>query len=107
MPKQTLNEPGDDGLDIFLHSIGRVRLLTKEQEVELARRIEKGDLEAKRHLIEANLRLVVHNAKRYRRDPRAGSSSPRTRRCGSARPSPGPSRRRTAPCACPSTSWTA
>src|SRR5215212_10472607 len=72
MPKQTLNEPGDDGLDTFLHAIGRVRLLTKEQEVELAKRIEKGDLDAKRHLIEANLRLVVHNAKRYRRDPRAG-----------------------------------
>ena len=72
MPKQTLNEPGDDGLDTFLHAIGRVRLLTKEEEVDLAQRIEKGDLDAKRHLIEANLRLVVHNAKRYRRDPRAG-----------------------------------
>src|ERR687884_40039 len=72
MPKSTLNEPGDDGLDTFLQGIGRVRLLTKAQEVELARRIEKGDLDAKRHLIEANLRLVVHNAKRYRRDPRAG-----------------------------------
>src|ERR687890_2443382 len=72
MPKQTLNEPGDDGLDTFLHAIGRVRLLTKEEEVDLAQRIERGDLDAKRHLIEANLRLVVHNAKRYRRDPRAG-----------------------------------
>src|ERR687884_1974580 len=72
MPKSTLPEPGDDGLDLFLHAIGRVRLLTKEEEVQLARRIERGDLDAKRHLIEANLRLVVHNAKRYRRDPRAG-----------------------------------
>ncbi len=72
MPKQSLNEPGDDGLDTFLHAIGRVRLLTKEEEVDLAQRIERGDLDAKRHLIEANLRLVVHNAKRYRRDPRAG-----------------------------------
>src|ERR1700712_2411994 len=72
MPKPTLSEPGDDGLDSFLHAIGRVRLLTKAEEVELAQRIERGDLDAKRHLIEANLRLVVHNAKRYRREPRAG-----------------------------------
>ena len=42
MPKQSLNEPGDDGLDTFLHAIGRVRLLTKEEEVDLAQRIERG-----------------------------------------------------------------
>ena len=41
--------------------------------MDLAQRIEKGDLDAKRHLIEADLRLVVHNAKRYRRDPRAAA----------------------------------
>ncbi len=62
----------DDGLSWYLTTIGRTRLLTREEEVQLARRIERGDLEAKERLIEANLRLVVHNAKRYRRDPRSG-----------------------------------
>jgi RNA polymerase primary sigma factor len=43
-------------------------VLNARQEVELAKRIERGDLDAKQHMIEANLRLVVHVAKRYRRD---------------------------------------
>jgi RNA polymerase primary sigma factor len=50
-----------------------VPLLTHAQEIELAKRIEKGDLEAKNRLIEANLRLVVHNAKRYRGVDDAGA----------------------------------
>jgi RNA polymerase primary sigma factor len=57
-----------DSLQAFLEAIGRVPLLNARQEVELAKRIERGDLDAKRHMIEANLRLVVHVAKRYRRD---------------------------------------
>jgi len=72
MSPPSTREAGDDGLNWYLTAIGRTRLLTREEEVELAQRIERGDLEAKSRLIEANLRLVVHNAKRYRRDPRAG-----------------------------------
>ena len=53
-------------LSSYMNAIGRVPLLTHAEEIELAKRIEKGDLEAKNRLIEANLRLVVHNAKRYR-----------------------------------------
>ena len=57
-----------DGLGIFLQRIARTRLLTPAEELELARRIERGDLEAKDRMIEANLRLVVHLAKRFQRE---------------------------------------
>jgi RNA polymerase primary sigma factor len=50
---------------MYLKEIGRVRLLLAEEEIELAQRIEAGDEEAKRQLVEANLRLVVSIAKRY------------------------------------------
>jgi RNA polymerase primary sigma factor len=60
--------PAPDGFALFLARIGRTRLLTPAEELELARRIERGDLDAKAHMIEANLRLVVHIAKRYQRD---------------------------------------
>jgi RNA polymerase primary sigma factor len=50
---------------MYLREIGRVSLLTAAEEVSLARRIERNDQEAKRQLIEANLRLVVSVAKRY------------------------------------------
>src|SRR5438876_3002394 len=50
---------------MYLKEIGKVALLTPEQEVDLAQRMEKGDEEAKRRLIEANLRLVVSIAKKY------------------------------------------
>jgi RNA polymerase primary sigma factor len=62
------SDPILSGLNSFMNGIGRHRLLTPEEEIELAQRIERGDLEAKQRMIEANLRLVVHNAKRYRRD---------------------------------------
>jgi RNA polymerase primary sigma factor len=55
-----------DGLQLFLKDIGKVDLLTAAQEVELAKRIERGDHMAKRAMVEANLRLVVSIAKRYR-----------------------------------------
>ena len=55
----------DDPVRMYLKEIGRVPLLTAEEEVELAKRIEAGDEMAKRRLAEANLRLVVSIAKRY------------------------------------------
>ena len=55
----------DDPVRMYLKEIGRVPLLTAEQETEYAKRIEAGDEEAKRLLAEANLRLVVSIAKRY------------------------------------------
>ena len=58
-------ETSMDSLRLYLRSIGRVELLTAEQEVELAKRIERGDMAAKQHMVEANLRLVVSIAKGY------------------------------------------
>jgi len=55
-----------EALESFLAKLGRERVLRAEEEKILARRVERGDLEAKRRLIEANLRLVVSVAKRYR-----------------------------------------
>ncbi len=55
----------DDPVRMYLKEIGRVPLLTPEEEIELAKRMEQGDEEAKRRLCEANLRLVVSIAKRY------------------------------------------
>jgi len=55
----------NDPVRMYLKEIGRVPLLTAEEEIELAKRIEQGDEEAKRRLAEANLRLVVSIAKRY------------------------------------------
>ncbi|HXF98853.1 MAG TPA: sigma-70 family RNA polymerase sigma factor [Gaiellaceae bacterium] len=58
-------EPSLDSLRLYLREIGRVPLLTADQEVSLAKRIERGDMAAKQHMIEANLRLVVSIAKGY------------------------------------------
>jgi len=58
-------EPSLDSLRLYLRSIGRVDLLTAQQEVDLAKRIERGDMLAKRQMVEANLRLVVSIAKGY------------------------------------------
>jgi RNA polymerase primary sigma factor len=58
-------EPSLDSLRLYLRSIGRVELLTAEQEVTLAKRIERGDMHAKQQMVEANLRLVVSIAKSY------------------------------------------
>ena len=118
----------DDPVRLYLKEIGRVPLLTSEREHELAERMAEGDIEAKKALVEANLRLVVSIAKRYvgrgmffldliqegnlglmkavisSTTPRA-TSSPPTPPGGSARPSPAPSRIRPEPSASPSTWW--
>jgi RNA polymerase primary sigma factor len=65
-PKLDLTvEPSLDSLRLYLREIGRVPLLTADQEVHLAKRIERGDMSAKAQMIEANLRLVVSIAKGY------------------------------------------
>jgi RNA polymerase primary sigma factor len=65
-PKLDLSvEPSLDSLRLYLREIGKVPLLTADQEVYLAKRIERGDMGAKTHMIEANLRLVVSIAKSY------------------------------------------
>src|SRR5215213_2515152 len=61
-----VREISTDSLQLFLKDIGKVDLLTAAQEVELAKRIERGDHRAKQEMVEANLRLVVSIAKRYR-----------------------------------------
>ena len=61
-----VREVSTDSLQLFLKDVGKVDLLTAAQEVELAKRIERGDHRAKQEMIEANLRLVVSIAKRYR-----------------------------------------
>ncbi len=58
-------EPSLDSLRLYLRSIGRVELLTADEEVTLAKRIERGDMRAKQQMVEANLRLVVSIAKGY------------------------------------------
>ena len=58
-------EPSLDSLRLYLRSIGRVALLSADEEVSLAKRIERGDIVAKQHMVEANLRLVVSIAKGY------------------------------------------
>ena len=68
-PKAQLDLKPDmttDSLQLFLKDIGKVRLLTAQEEVDLARRIERGDLDAKQKMVESNLRLVVSIAKNYR-----------------------------------------
>lgn len=58
-------EDVDDSVRVYLREIGKIRLLTMQEEVSLAKRIEHGDEDAQRKLIEANLRLVVSVAKKY------------------------------------------
>jgi RNA polymerase primary sigma factor len=66
IPEEETREVSTDSLQLFLKDIGRVELLTAAQEVELAKRIERGDHVAKQQMVEANLRLVVSIAKKYR-----------------------------------------
>jgi RNA polymerase primary sigma factor len=64
----SVDVPTSDPVRMYLKEIGRVKLLTAQQEVSLAKRIERGDIRAKHELTEANLRLVVSIAKRYHTD---------------------------------------
>ena len=64
-PVVDLSEISNDSVRMYLNEIGRIPLLKAEEEVSLAKRIEKGDLSAKQKLAESNLRLVVSIAKRY------------------------------------------
>jgi RNA polymerase primary sigma factor len=66
VPQEAAREISTDALQLFLKDIGKVDLLTAAQEVTLAKRIERGDHRAKQEMVEANLRLVVSIAKRYR-----------------------------------------
>jgi len=63
--EEYLGDSSSDLVQMYLREIGRVSLLTAEEEVKLAKAIEKGDLAAKQKLTEANLRLVVSIAKKY------------------------------------------
>jgi RNA polymerase primary sigma factor len=65
-PVAEVREISTDSLQLFLREIAKVDLLTAAQEVELAKRIERGDHDAMQEMVEANLRLVVSIAKRYR-----------------------------------------
>ena len=62
--EEPAREISTDALQLFLKDIGKVDLLTAAQEVELAKRIERGDHRAKQEMVEANLRLVVSIAKK-------------------------------------------
>lgn len=55
----------EDSVRLYLREIGRVKMIKPDEEIELARRIAKGDGEAKKKLIQANLRLVISIAKKY------------------------------------------
>ena len=63
---ETAPDPTVDSLQLFLDGISKTKLLTAAEEIDLAKRIERGDLAAKERMIQANLRLVVSIAKRYR-----------------------------------------
>jgi RNA polymerase primary sigma factor len=65
LPVAAPEQGAEDAVRLYLRSIGRVPLLTREDEVRLAKRVEQNDMTAKNALIEANLRLVVSIAKRY------------------------------------------
>ena len=65
VPEHEPREVSTDALQLFLKDIGKVELLTAAEEVELAKRIERGDHRAKQEMVEANLRLVVSIAKSY------------------------------------------
>ena len=64
-PQESSRYDGDTAIRLYLREIGQVKLLTPEEEIELAARIKKGDKKAREHMIKANLRLVVKIARDY------------------------------------------
>lgn len=64
-PDQLLDEIADDSVRLYLHEIGKIPLLTAEEEIDLAMKIREGNQRAKDKMAEANMRLVVSIAKRY------------------------------------------
>ncbi len=64
--RAALEESDADGLTLFFSRLERIPLLTARDEIELARRVERGDLAAKERMVEANLRLVAFHAKKFR-----------------------------------------
>jgi RNA polymerase primary sigma factor len=125
-PLQSSDESTTQPLNLFLREVGRRPLLTPAQEVELAKRLERGDLDAKQQMIESNLRLVISMAKHYRHqglpfldliqegtlgliravekfDWRLGYKFSTYATCGSGRRSRGRSPTRRARSGCPST----
>ena len=62
---QALDDISDDSVRLYLREIGKIPLLTAEEEIELANRVREGDKEAKDKMAEANMRLVVSIAKKY------------------------------------------
>ena len=120
---------GDTAIKLYLREIGQVKLLTPEEEIELAARIKKGDRKAREQMIKANLRLVVKIARDYegiglplldlisegniglmkaveRFDPRKGGNFPPTARGGSSNPSNARSPTSPRPSVCRCIWWT-
>src|SRR5579884_360814 len=64
LPEELVSQT-TDAMSLFLQEVRRHPLLTREEEVELAKRIERGDLEAKERLVNSNLRLVISNARKF------------------------------------------
>ena len=64
-PRERTSYDGDSAIKLYLREIGQVKLLTPQEEIELAARIKKGDKKAREHMIKANLRLVVKIAHDY------------------------------------------
>src|ERR1019366_6358195 len=62
---EDLAQQTTDAMSLFLQEVRRYPLLTREEEVELAKRIERGDAEAKERMVTSNLRLVISNARKY------------------------------------------
>src|SRR6266498_2537803 len=64
-PTDSLRRASDSAFHLYVREIGETKLLTPQEEIELAKRIQKGDANAREHMIKANLRLVVKIARDY------------------------------------------